>query len=84
VIARSGIHFPLSILRLPEVNTIEFPGAAIDRALKELFGSKANLDSTTMEAYRRQGYRMSESAEHLEAHYSTVSRRLRRVEKGDL
>lgn len=52
--------------------------------LKELFGAKTNLDSAIMEAYRRYGYRMSEIADHLEVHYSTVSRRLRRAEKGDV
>lgn len=51
--------------------------------LKELLGAKASLDSETMEAYGRYGYRMSEIAEHLEVHYSTVSRRLRRAEKRD-
>ena len=53
-------------------------------ALKELFGSKANLDSAILEAYRRHGYRMSEIADHLEVHYSTVSRRLRQAEKGNM
>lgn len=51
--------------------------------LKKLFGGKANLDAAMMEAYRRYGYRMSEIAEHLKVHYSTVSRRLRKAEGRD-
>ena len=52
--------------------------------LKELFGAKANLDAMMMEAYRRYGYRMSEIADHLGVHYATVSRHLKRVEKGSV
>jgi len=52
--------------------------------LKELFGTKRNLDSKIMEAYRRYGYRMTEIAEHLKVHYSTVSRWLRQAEKGNM
>ena len=53
-------------------------------ALKELFGGKKNLDRAIGEAYRRYGYRMVEIAEHLGVHYSTVSRRLRQAEKGNV
>ena len=52
--------------------------------LKELLGGKQNLDSAILEAYSRYGYRMSEIAEHLDVHYSTVSRRLKRTEKGNV
>jgi putative transposase len=51
--------------------------------LKELFGGRQNLDSMILKAYSRYNYRMIEIAEHLGVHYSTVSRRLRRAERGD-
>lgn len=49
--------------------------------LKELFSGQQILDPVILEAYRRYGYRMSEIAEYLGVHYSTVSRRLKRAEK---
>jgi REP-associated tyrosine transposase len=52
--------------------------------LKDLLGGKRNLDSAIVAAYSRYGYRMAEIAEHLDVHYSTVSRRLKRAEKGDV
>jgi transcriptional regulator of acetoin/glycerol metabolism len=52
--------------------------------LGELFGAKANLDAAMIEAYCRYGYRMFEIAKHLKVHYATVSRRLKRAEKGDI
>jgi putative transposase len=52
--------------------------------LKELLGSKQSPDSAILEAYSRYGYRMIEIAEHLDVHYSTVSRRLKRVENGNV
>jgi hypothetical protein len=47
--------------------------------LKKLFSGKASLDPTILKAYRRYGYRLAEIAEHLQVHYSTVSRRLKRA-----
>jgi putative transposase len=52
--------------------------------LKQLLGGKKNVDHLIREAYRRYGYRMAEIAEHLDVHYSTVSRRLKRAEKGNV
>ncbi len=52
--------------------------------LKGLLGGKQNLDSAILEACRRYGYRMAEIAEHLDVHYSTVSRHLRRAEIGNM
>jgi putative transposase len=52
--------------------------------LKELLGGKQSLDSAILEAYSRYGYRMAEIAEHLDVHYSTVSRRLKRAENGNV
>jgi putative transposase len=52
--------------------------------LKGLLGGKQNLDSAILEAYSRYGYRMAEIAEHLDVHYSTVSRHLRRAEIGNM
>jgi REP-associated tyrosine transposase len=52
--------------------------------LKELFGGRQRLDSMILKAYSRYNYRMIEIAEHLGVHYSMVSRRLRRAEKGDI
>jgi len=40
-----------------------------------------SIGSGILEAYRRDGYRLSEIAKHLNVHYSTVSRRLKRMEK---
>ncbi len=50
--------------------------------LKTLFASKASIDRFIMEAYRHYGYRMFEIAAYLNVHYSTVSRRLKRSERG--
>ncbi len=52
--------------------------------LKGLFEKKGSTESALLEAYRRYGYRMSEIAKHLNVHYSTVSRRLKRMEKKNL
>ena len=51
--------------------------------LKELLGGERDLEGAILEAYRRYGYRMTEIAEHLDVHYSTVSRRLKRAEKNN-
>lgn len=50
--------------------------------LKDLF-EKTDRDHAIMEAYRRYGYRLSEIAKHLNLHYSTISRRLKRIEKAN-
>jgi REP-associated tyrosine transposase len=52
--------------------------------LKGLLEGKRNLDSAILEAYSRYGYPMAEIAEHLDVHYSTVSRRLKRAEQGNV
>jgi len=49
--------------------------------LKVLFEKTGCIGSAISEAYRRYGYRMSEIAKHLNIHYSTVSRRLKRMEE---
>jgi putative transposase len=52
-------------------------------ALRELLSSPRDLDRAIYRAYSRYGYRMQEVAQHLGLHYSTVSRRLKRMEKGN-
>jgi hypothetical protein len=49
-------------------------------SLKELFDGKWEREEVIKEAYREYGYRMAEIAEHLQVHYSTVSRWLKRSE----
>ncbi len=53
-------------------------------ALRELFLGKRDLDRAIHRAYDRYGYRMQEIAQHLGVHYSTISRRLRRIEKANV
>ena len=52
-------------------------------ALSELLSGRRNLDRAIYRAYDRYGYRMQEIARYLGLHYSTVSRRLRRIEKAN-
>ena len=52
----------------------------VDRpSLRDLFASSAEDDAITT-AYRRHGYRLNEIASFLGVHYSTVSRRLKKLE----
>lgn len=48
--------------------------------LKELLDTKQDLNQAILEAYRRYGYRLAQIAEHLNVHYSTINRRLKRAE----
>jgi putative transposase len=52
--------------------------------LKELFKGKNRKveDKTIYAAYVRYGYTMTEIAEHLGFHYATISRAMKRVERG--
>jgi REP-associated tyrosine transposase len=52
-------------------------------ALKEIFNAQRSVDRAIRQAYIRYGYQMQEIAKQLGVHYSTVSRRIRRAEKGD-
>ena len=53
-------------------------------ALKDLLSEKQNLNAAIGIAYREYGYRMATIAEHLNVHYSTVSRRLKQAEQADM
>lgn len=48
--------------------------------LKEVFQRGGSRDRHILTAYRRYGYRLREIADHLDVHYATVSRRLKRAE----
>lgn len=52
--------------------------------LNELFDGKQNLDQVILEAYKRYGYRLAEIAKHLNVHYATISRRLKRAGNKDV
>jgi len=49
-------------------------------SLRELFGGRWSTGVAIVSAYREYGYRLAEIANHLEVHYSTISRHLRKAE----
>ena len=50
-------------------------------SLRQLFARPSHRERSVLKAYRQYGYRLREIAEHLEVHYATVSRHLRRAEQ---
>ena len=76
-------HFA-RILNEPSEEIEEIPRTQwqpVQRPLDELF-RKHGANALAL-AYREEGYRLSEIAEHLGVHYATVSRRLRKLETPD-
>ena len=53
-------------------------------SLAEIFAEAGTRDERIFAAYRDHGYTMREIAEFLGVHYATVSRRLRKVEQGQI
>ena len=71
----------------PKTKLNEVPRAQrlLDRPrLKEIFAEAETEDEGIFKAYHDYGYTMREIAEYLGIHYATVSRHLRRMERGEI